>query len=458
LIDPGSFRDPNARVFTKGNRILRGLSKRAAETFALAEERGLMGGLVDRGLMVECRPVKGVTAPAGVPDALILEARRLPFVTYPYEWSFEMLKDAALATLDVTAECFEAGFGIKDATAYNMTFDGCRPVLIDVTSIDADGPEMWVGYGQFCDHFLAPLLLEAYKGIAFQPYLRGHLEGIPIVDLAPMFRGFGRFRRGVPMHVLLRRRIERRARNLDTAGRVEVRSRARLPKAAILRNIRKMRSLVERLRPASSSVWSKYESELHGADYAAAKESFVRRAAAQSRRKGLAWDVGANAGRHAVALLDAFPTVVALDGDSGAVDRMYRAFRGTAEGERIVPMVVDIADPSVNRGWRGAERRGLLERGKPDFALWLAIAHHICLGRGVPLSEFVALVAEVSAEAVVEFVDADDPMSRRLLATRTETHEGYDLDSFRSLLAGRFAIVTEEPLSSTRRLFHVRAS
>jgi len=149
---------------------------------------------------------------------------------------------------------------------------------------------------------------------------------------------------------------------------------------------------------------------------------------------------------------------VAMDGDAGAVDLMYRRFRANSGGSRLVPLVVDISDPSVNRGWRGAERRGLLERGRPDFGLWLAIAHHICLGRGVPLAEFVGLVFDVSREAVVEFVSAHDDMSRRLLATRTETHEGYDEESFRSMLAGRFSILAEESLTPTRRIFHVRGA
>ena len=219
-VEPASFRDPDATVFVQDGRIFRGLSRSAARSHTAATDAGLIAKLVERGWLVDhWAATPPGTPPAGVPTDLVLEARRVPVVSYPYEWSFSMLRDAALLTLDITEACLQAGFQMKDATAYNVVFDGSRPVMIDLTSIEEGFDGVWTAYGQFCDHFLAPLLLEAHLSVPFQPYVRGRLAGLPVTELARMLPGWRRFRRGVFSHVYLRSRIEGRTRNLATDDR-----------------------------------------------------------------------------------------------------------------------------------------------------------------------------------------------------------------------------------------------
>ena len=344
---------------------------------------------------------------------------------------------------------------MKDASAYNVVFDGIQPVMIDVTSIENGFDGLWTAYGQFCDHFLAPLLLEAHLGVPFQPYLRGRLTGIPVIELARMFPGWRRFRRGVFSHVYLRSRIEGRARNLATEDRTELRKGTSLPLEAVVASIRKMRRLIESLDSRSPSVWAGYELDHSYQDsQRIEKERFVDEAA-EGISGDVVWDVGANTGRFSEILAKHFATVVAIDSDAGAVDAMYRRMRN-AGTEGIVAIVMDLADPSPDRGWRGRERRSLPDRTDPAMATWLAVIHHVCLAGEVPVSAFLDLVAETAPDSVVEFVGPDDPMSLRLMATRKMPRHDYTRESFLSAAEERFAIVSSSAISPTRDLFHLR--
>jgi hypothetical protein len=455
-VEPASFRDPDATVFVQDGRIFRGLSDKAARSHAAATDAGLVGELVERGWLIdhwEAEPPG--TPPPGVPTNLVLEARRVPVVSYPYEWSFTMLQDAALLTLNVTEACFRAGFQMKDATAYNVVFDGIRPVMIDLTSIEQGFDGVWTAYGQFCDHFLAPLLLETYLSVPFQPYVRGRLAGIPVAELAGMFPGLRRFRRGVFSHVYLRSKIEVRARNLATEERTKLRTGTSLPLEAVLASLQKMRRLIESLESSSASVWAGYELDHSYEDsQRAEKERFVE-SVAQSVPGPMAWDVGANTGAFADILTKHFASVVALDSDAGAIDALYRRLRD-AGSKGIFPLVMDMADPSPDRGWRGRERRTLIKRADPHLAIWLAVIHHICLAGEVPIAGFLDLVAETSQHSIVEFVGPDDPMSRRLMATRKVGRDDYTRELFMDAVAKRFTVEASTAVSATRDLFHLR--
>jgi hypothetical protein len=257
-------------------------------------------------------------------------------------------------------------------------------------------------------------------------------------------------------HVKLRALIDRRARNLGRGTRRQVRQ-VRLPKAAVLANIQRLRRLVGRLESRLATLWTTYDDcNTYDTAMIERKEAFVARACERLGPCRLAWDLGANTGRYSRVLARHAAQVVAMDGDPGAVDRLYRAVRGTAAAGTILPLVVDLMNPSCAQGWRGTERDGLLGRGRPELALYLAVVHHICLGQGVPLPAFLDWVRETSPLAVVEFVALEDPMSQTVLATQLETHGGYDLATFRRLAAERGAILAEESLSSTRTLLLLR--
>jgi SAM-dependent methyltransferase len=383
----------------------------------------------------------------------LLEHARVPFVSYPYEWTFSMLRDAAQLQLRLLRLALEEGLTLKDASPYNVQWRGAEPVFIDVGSFErAREGEPWAGYRQFCALYLYPLLLQAYKGVPFQPWLRGSLEGIEPAEARALFRGRDLLRRGVLTHIVLHSRLERR--NADRSVRSELRE-AGFKRELVVANVRRLERLVRRLewRPRGSG-WSAYGATTsYESEDAARKEAFVRAAAGE----GLVWDLGSNDGRFARIAAERADYVLALDGDAVVLDRLYRELREAGE-RRVQPLLVDLADPSPRRGWRCAERQTLEERGRPDFVLCLALLHHLAIARNVPLGELVDWLRALGAPLVVEFVDAADPQVQRLLAAkRPGTHGDYTRDRFESLLRAAFEVERTETLGSgTRTLYLAR--
>lgn len=456
MIEEGSFRDPESRVFYEGDRVLRGLSTDAADIDRAARDAGLMETLVGEGWFVANWVVEDVAPPEGAPTAAVIESERVPLVSYPSEWSFAMLRDAALVTLDTNLAALEKGFILKDASAFNVVFQGARPTIIDIGSIDRFGEKgIWTAYGQFCDHFLAPLMLEAYVGVPFQRMLTGAVDGIPIGDLNRVMRGRSGAHKGVLTHVRLRSMLEKKAAGMKTESRREVGG-ASLPAESVAATIAKMRDLIANLDSAAPSTWADYEDALpYEQESTYAKADFVRKAAGAARTRDIAVDVGANAGLFTRILAEHFDQVIGIDNDPGAIDALYSA-TSPSEIENLTPLVVDITNPTPAFGWRGRERSAFAERVQPSFSTWLAVVHHLCLGLGLPLSQVTALIYEFSEEAVVEFVSPADPMAQRISASRTTQLEPYARDDFERHIADGGTIVTRTEVSDTRTMYHLR--
>jgi precorrin-6B methylase 2 len=453
-LEPGSFRDWDSRVFYDDGRVLRALSDDGlADWQALAGSR-LFREAVAEGKLVETsvaeRPIDGA---AGV-----LEHARIPFVSYPYEWTFAMLREAALLQLELLRRALDENLILKDASSYNVQWRGTKPVFIDVGSFERlrEG-EPWAAYRQFCMLYLNPLLLQAYKGVDFRPWLRGSLGGITPVEARNVLGGRDVFRRGVLTNVALHARLERKHHESSKDVKTELK-RAGFKKELIVANVRRLEKLVRGLEwKPGASEWSGYEAttSYDEAD-AQRKEEFVREVV-QTRRWSLVWDIGCNEGRHSRIAAENADHVVALDGDAAVVDRLYRAL--AAEGsERILPLAVDVTDPSPALGWQGLERRTLDDRGRPELTLCLAVLHHVVISGNVPVPEFLSWLAELGTALVIEFPTRDDPRVAALLQRKKQgAHPDYDREPFERALAERFEILRTEQLSSgTRILYHAQ--
>jgi len=366
-----------------------------------------------------------------------------------------MLKDAALLQLDLLLAALEHDLVLKDATPYNVQFRGARPVFVDVGAFERLRPgELWVGYRQFCMLYLFPLLLRALKGASFHPWLRGSVDGITATDLRGLMSFRDRFRRGLPTNVFLHARLERRELRSGSAIRREV-SRTGAERQLIRANARKMRKLVARLAwDPAAGVWVGYgEHNTYDEEDARRKERFVDEAAASSQWR-LVWDLGANYGRYSRIAAQRARHVVAIDADEGPVELLYRELRDAGD-ERVLPLAMNLADPSPALGWRGHERKSLLERGRPDLVLALAFVHHLAIGANVPVREVVDWLAELGGALVVEFPGRDDPMVQKLLAPkRAGLHSDYEQSFFECCLRERFEVRrTERQASGTRTLY-----
>jgi hypothetical protein len=364
-----------------------------------------------------------------------------------------MLRDAALLELDLLLAALDEGLVLKDASPYNVQWRGAKPVFVDVGSFERlrEG-EPWAGYRQFCTLVLNPLLLQAYKGVPFQPWLRGSIEGIEPAQMRALMGFRDRFRRGVLTNVVLHAKLENRYADREVKSDLK---KAGFSTELIRANARKLRKLVQRLEwDPGRTAWSGYgQANPYDEADAAAKEAFVREAAG-ARRRRLLWDLGCNDGRYTRIAAAEADYAVAVDADAAVVEALYRALRDEGS-ETILPLVGNVADPSPGLGWRGEERRPLPERGRPDLTLCLALVHHVSLSGNVPVRAFLDFLADLGTEVVIEFPTRDDPMVKRLLGRKAPgANPDYETEGFERALAERWQIARREALPSGTRILY----
>src|SRR5215218_1439916 len=441
--EPGSYRDHESRVFTTPDGVYRVLSDAGLEEWEAVASSALWPGLVEDGVVVATEPAQLGALPDLLAGAAagVLRHERVPFVSYPYEWPFSMLKDAALLQLAICRRALRADLAIKDASPYNVQWRGTRPVFVDVGSFERLRPaEPWAGYRQFCMLFLYPLMLQAYKDLPFHAALRGSLDGIPPHDARALLAG-ERFRRGVLSNVILHARLESRYAGADGREVKRDMRRAGFSTELLAANFRKREKLVRSLEwKPGETAWTGYgEENTYDEAAAAAKTEFVREAAAR-RRSRLTWDVGCNDGRYARVAAEFADLVVAFDADHATVDALYGRLREEGR-EDILPLVMSVTDPSPDIGWRGRERASLERRGTPELLLCLALVHHVCITGNIPVREFLDWLRSLEATLVIEFPDRSDPMVRRLLSgKRAGSNPDYERDGFERALEDRFDI------------------
>lgn len=450
-----SFRDPHGFVFRRDGVLYRQVNEPHAEHHARFLESGLYGALVDEGLLV---PHDDASIELAVePGAIaVLRPNEVSFVSYPYEWGFLQLRDAALLTLRIQELALDHGMSLRDASAYNVTFDGFRPVFIDTTSFEIvrEG-RPWVAYRQFCEQFLAPLALMAFRDVRLGQLSRVWLEGVPVDLASELLPARASTRPGLAMHLRLHARAQRRPRKDSGEERAGGMGKGFSPQAfrGLIASLRKsVEGLVE---PAGVSIWRDYYRDAdHYTDEAADEKEAVVRRSLDDLGPSSVWDLGANTGRFARIASAASIDTLAFDLDPFCVDEGYRQACETQD-RHLVPLVMDLANPSPGTGWANQERATLFARGTADLVLALALVHHLAIGHNVPLAWFVDLLARAGRRAVVEWVPRDDEKVQRLLRTRDDVFPDYTADVFEAAIARRFTVAQRQPLSGTGRILYL---
>ncbi len=422
----------------------------------LLDERGLEGwralSATDffRTAVSEGRLIESVEVDPPDGSAAALAHPRLDFISYPYEWTFTMLRDAAVLQLDLLEGALGAGVTIKDATPYNIQFVDGRPVFIDLGSFEPYRPgEPWIGYRQFTRQILFPLMLRAWAGVPFQPWLRGDLEGPTAEQMAKLLPGGKRFNTSALLHVRLQARME--SRMGDRSVRREL-GEAGFTADLILANVRKLKKLVTSLEwDGSDQGWSTYVECSHVTRDRATKGEFLEAALDRlgSRR---VIDLGANDGYFARIAAGKGAVAIAVDSHEPVLDALYRS--GLEPGLSIV--LTDLANPSPSQGWAGKERPSLVERARPDLVIAYGLIHHLIYGASIPPREVVHWLASFECPVLVEFVSPEDEMVIKLVGNKLphELHPGGDEADFRALLEESFVVGTEQTLGEgTRILF-----
>jgi hypothetical protein len=449
-VHPSSFRDPSGFLFTKDGTLYRQINRSYQPDFDLLTSSGLYDALVEKGYLIphsEAAPELALTDEA----CKVIEPERIPFISYPYEWCFGQLKDAALTTLAIQKQAVESGMSLKDASAYNIQFRNGKPILIDTLSFEAykEG-EPWAAYRQFCQHFLAPLALMAYRDIRLGRLLRLYVDGIPL-DLASQLLPYRtRFSFGFQIHIHLHAKLQQR--HADSTQKPR---QGNVSKTGHLGLIDSLETLIKKLRwKQADTEWGEYYEATNYSDDAMKQKEDVIRELLQESKPSEVWDLGANTGRFSRIAEEIGADVISFDLDPVAVEKNYAECR-QGKDTRLLPLILDLTNPSPGLGWAARERASIFERGPADTVLALALIHHLAISNNVPFDRLARFFASVCNSLIIEFVPKEDSQVQKLLITREDVFGNYNEEDFRNAFSEPFELKRRVELSDSKRVVYL---
>jgi len=455
---PSSFRDPSGFVFLWDGQLYRQVNSSYQDLFDLLMGSGLYHELTSSRLLVEHQEV---LLPHGkqAGSYKIIKPEVISFLSFPYEWCFSQFKAAALATLRIQEKALEHGMVLKDASAYNIQFSDGRPVFIDTLSFERyrEG-EPWVAYRQFCQHFLAPLALMSATDVRLGLLLRNFIDGIPLDLASKLLPARSHLKLGLLMHIHLHAKSqvkygdahrdgERTADKEKTSGKVS--------RQAMRGLIDSLKSTVKNLEwNPKGTEWGDYYSDTNYSDQAMQHKmslvaEFVDKAAPKT-----VWDLGGNTGVFSRIASQRSIDTVSFDIDPAAVEKNYRRLVEQKE-QNLLPLVLDLTNPSPAIGWQNQERDSLLSRGPVDAVLALALIHHLAISNNVPLPKIAEFFSKTCSSLIIEFVPKTDSQVRRLLASREDIFPQYTKEGFEKAFGIHFNKVAAHPVSGSERTLYL---
>ncbi len=445
-----SFRDPSGFLFRKEGKLYRQINQVYADDYRLLNESGLYDRLVEKGLLIphtEARPELAQTGQAHC----IIEPELVPFISYPYEWSFTQLKDAALTTLRIQKIALKKGMTLKDASAYNIQFHHGKPVLIDTLSFTAyEEGRPWVAYRQFCQHFLAPLALMALRDIRLGSLLRTGIDGIALDLAAGLLPLRTKLNPGLLMHLHAHSASQKKHEDERKSAKE-----TKVSKQSLLGIIDSLRGAVRKLEwKPEGTEWGAYYSDTNYSDESLAlKRELVKKLLGMTDAR-TAWDLGANNGFFSRVASDQKIPTIAFDIDPVAVEINWREVKEKGEQD-ILPLLMDLTNPSPDLGWDHAERTSFLGRGPADIVFALALVHHLSISNNVPLPLLASFFAKAGRWLIIEFVPKSDSQVKRLLATREDVFPDYTKEGFEAAFGEVFDVAAAEGIEGSERTLYL---
>lgn len=452
LPEASSFRDPSGVVFRQGNEVFRQINLCYVKQYKHLMQSGLYGALMAKGLLVAHEETEHAGIAGDV--ACVIRPQIVPFISYPYEWCFGQIKDAALATLTIHKIAFEHGMILKDASAYNIQFINGQATLIDTLSFDFYEEGMpWVAYGQFCRHFLAPLFLMRYVDVRLSQFMRIYIDGIPLDLASALLKRKGGF--AVKQHIHWHARATARHAQ-DGKGKKPV-SQMKIGKANFAAMIDSLIRIVERLELGDMQTeWGDYYANTNYSDVAAGDKDKIVSSFLHEIGPQTVWDLGANDGTYSRLALNENAGVVAFDIDHTAVERNYLVAKKAKLN--MLPLLLDLTNPSPAIGFANKERVTLEERQHPDCIMMLAVIHHLAISNNVPLEKTAAWLACICRELIIEFVPKEDSQVRILLATREDIFPNYTQHGFEEAFGKFFTLSKSHKVEGSQRTVYLMQS
>lgn len=447
----GSFRDPSGFVFVVDGIVYRQVNPIYKPHYDQLMGSGLYDDLVKRRLLISHEEAS-IKITTDVEAYKILQPHQLPFISYPYEWSFSQLKDAALATLSIQRRAIKHEMTLKDASAYNIQFVDGKLLFIDTLSFETyEEGQAWVAYKQFCQHFLAPLALMSYKDVSLSQFLRVHIDGVRLDLASSLLPKRTYLNIGLLMHLHLHARAQRRY-EADTTS---VKSTRKLSKQSLLNIINDLESTIKGLRwDHGQTAWASYYQGDSYQDIGFDDKRNLVSDYLDIVKPSCVWDLGANTGVFSRIASEQGIFTVSMDSDPGVVEANYLQIKHQKEMQ-LHPLLIDLSNPSAGIGWANIERDSLADRSQADCVFALALIHHLAIRNNVPLSKLADYFASLADWLIIEFVPKSDEKVRTLLETRQDIFSNYTQEGFEEAFRQVYEIVQQRQIKQSKRTLYL---
>jgi hypothetical protein len=449
FINSASFRDPSGFIYYVNGTAYRQVNNCYREHYDELISSGLYDSLHKKKLLIPHAETNEVDFRT-YDGYKILKPENIPFVSYPYEWCFEQLKDAALLTLTIQKIALNHGMVLKDASAYNVQFLNGRPIFIDTLSFEKYIPgEPWIAYKQFCEHFFGPLCLLHYTDIRLYQLLKSYINGIPL-DLTSRLLPFKtRFSFSILAH------IHSHSFSQTYHNNAEKQSPVRLSLNGLKNLIQNLQSATSRLKlKRQYTEWDSYYSFTnYTPDSEMEKKKIVLDMIKWASPKTV-WDLGSNNGLYSRIASDKGIKTISFDIDEMAVNANYNQVKERKE-ENILPLILDLSNPSGSLGWANRERQSLGQRGPADLVMALALIHHLAISNNIPIRQIAEYFSELSDMLIIEFVPKSDSKAQKLLSTRKDIYTGYSVEKFESDFGLYYNIIQKIHLKDSQRILYL---
>lgn len=451
-IEFSSFRDPSGFLFRHDGKLYRQINTNYKENYDAILSSGLYTTLVKQGLMVPHEEVEGIQSIKTDLMYKIIRPEEIKFISYPYEWSFHQLRASALTTLKIARIALDYGMSLKDASAYNIQFHKGNWCLIDSLSFEKyQEGEPWVAYRQFCQHFLAPLALMAYLNPRLGLMNRLFIDGIPL-DLASQLLPINsKLNFGLLVHIHLHALSQNRYADQSSTGK-EIKK--NFSKNAFVGILESLRKTIKKLKiKMDNTEWASYYSDTNYSNTAFYSKKEIIKDFIEQITPTSVWDIGANTGNFSRITSDKEIFTVAFDIDPGAVAKNYLNVRKDHE-RNLLPLVMDLTNPSPGIGWAHKEREALMERGPVDLIMALALVHHLTITNNVPFTKQAEFLKELCTYLIIEFVPKSDSQVKRLLSSRRDIFDDYTTEGFEETFEEYFTILAKESINDSLRVVY----
>lgn len=444
-----SFRDPSGFMFKVDGKYYRQVNLAYQKDWDLFISSGLYQQLSKAKALIAHDEMPLEMAPLPDKAYKVIKPQQLGFISYPYEWCFNQYKDAAILTLSIARRALEYGMSLKDASAYNIQFHEGRPIFIDSLSFETYEEGMpWVAYKQFCQHFLAPLALMAKTDIRLAGLMRDYIDGVPLDLASKLLPKSSKLNFGLATHIHIHAKsqlkyADQKISQKEVSGKIS--------KQALYNLIDSLLSVVRSLIVKTiTTEWADYYQDNNYTESSfEAKRALVAQFVKQVN-PGSVWDLGGNTGEFSRCASELAIPTVSFDIDSGAVQQNYDIVKANKE-KHMLPLVLDLTNPSPAIGWHNQERDSFKDRGPVDLVMALALIHHMAIANNVPLREVARSFAEFGEHLIIEFVPKQDSQVERLLSSRLDIFPDYTLEGFRQAFSEYYSILEEQPVQGSER-------